>query len=198
MVLGGRVAEELFCGDITTGASNDLERATKQARKMIVNYGMSDELGHQTFGEPNHEVFLGRDYGNSADYSEKTAQAIDAEVARLMKQAYDTAKEVLSAHADQMHLMASVLLERETVDGPACDALLDGTWDEYLEKEKAGLIAGEGVFAEIVDAGSASGQDSPAVEAPASAGAAETASERATEDVLKRVDGDSSQEGRDA
>lgn len=196
--LGGRVAEELFCGDITTGASNDLERATKQARKMIVNYGMSDELGHQTFGEPNHEVFLGRDYGNSADYSEKTAQAIDAEVARLMKQAYDTAKEVLSAHADQMHLMASVLLERETVDGPACDALLDGTWDEYLEKEKAGLIAGEGVFAEVVDAGSASGQDSPAVEAPASTGAAETASERATEDILKRVDGDSSQEGRDA
>ena len=64
--LGGRVAEEIFCGDITTGASNDLERATKTARQMVVNYGMSDALGQQTFGQPNHEVFLGRDYGNTA------------------------------------------------------------------------------------------------------------------------------------
>jgi cell division protease FtsH len=141
--LGGRVAEELFCGDITTGASNDLERATKQARQMVVNYGMSDRLGHQTFGQPNHEVFLGRDYGNTQDYSPETAEIIDEEVARLMKQAYDTAKKILSEHADQMHTMASVLLERETVDGEACDMLLDNRWDEYLEREKAGLVSHE-------------------------------------------------------
>lgn len=138
--MGGRVAEEIFCGDITTGASNDLERATKQARKMVTNYGMSDALGQQTFGQPNHEVFLGRDYGNTQDYSPETAQRIDEEVARLMKEAHDTAYRILTEHADQMHLMAEVLLERETVDGAACDALLDDKWAEYLEKEKAGLI----------------------------------------------------------
>ncbi|MBQ9690692.1 MAG: ATP-dependent zinc metalloprotease FtsH, partial [Eggerthellaceae bacterium] len=135
MFMGGRVAEEIFCGDITTGASNDLERATKQARKMVVTYGMSEALGQQTFGEPNHEVFLGRDYGNTQDYSPETAQRIDEEVARLMKDAHDTAYRILSEHKDQMHLMAKVLLERETVDGDACQALLAGTWDEYLKIE---------------------------------------------------------------
>ena len=141
--LGGRVAEEIFCGDITTGASNDLERATKQARKMVVNYGMSDALGQQTFGQPNHEVFLGRDYGNTQDYSPETAQRIDEEVARLMKQAHDTAYKILSEHADQMHTMARVLLERETVDGPACEALLNGTWEEYEAGETAAQNSAE-------------------------------------------------------
>ena len=138
--LGGRVAEEIFCGDITTGASNDLERATKMARQMVVNYGMSDALGQQTFGQPNHEVFLGRDYGNTQDYSPETAQRIDEEVARLMKQAHDTAYEILSQRADQMHTMAEVLLDRETVDGAACEALLNNTWAEFSKKEAAGEI----------------------------------------------------------
>ena len=145
--LGGRVAEEIFCGDITTGASNDLERATKQARKMVVNYGMSDALGQQTFGQPNHEVFLGRDYGNTQDYSPETAQRIDEEVARLMKQAHDTAYKILSEHADQMHTMARVLLERETVDGPACEALLNGTWEEYEAGETAAQNSAEAASA---------------------------------------------------
>lgn len=134
--LGGRVAEELFCDDITTGASNDLERATKMARSMVTNYGMSSELGVQVFGQPNHEVFLGRDYGNTQDYSDDTARRIDDEVARIMKEAHDRAEAILSAHRDQMDLMASVLLERETVDGKACQALLDNRWDEYLQEEK--------------------------------------------------------------
>ena len=135
--LGGRVAEEIFCDDITTGASNDLERATKMARQMVTNYGMSTELGTQVFGEPNHEVFLGRDYGNTQDYSEETARRIDAEVARIMKQAHDTAYDILSARRSQMDLMASVLLERETIDGDACQALLNDTWDEYLAWEQS-------------------------------------------------------------
>ena len=134
--LGGRVAEELFCDDITTGASNDLERATKMARSMVTNYGMSSELGVQVFGQPNHEVFLGRDYGNTQDYSDDTARRIDDEVARIMKEAHDRAEAILSAHRDQMDLMASVLLERETVDGKACQALLDNHWDEYLKEEQ--------------------------------------------------------------
>lgn len=136
--MGGRVAEEIFCEDITTGASNDLERATKMARQMVTQYGMSAELGTQVFGQPNHEVFLGRDYGNTQDYSEETARRIDDEVARIMKEAHDTAYQILSSHADQMHLMASVLMERETIDGEACQALLNNTWDEWLKYEATG------------------------------------------------------------
>lgn len=138
--LGGRVAEEIFCDDITTGASNDLERATKMARQMVTQYGMSVELGTQIFGQPNHEVFLGRDYGNTQDYSEETARRIDDEVARIMKQAHDTAYEILNSHKDQMHLMASVLMERETVDGDECQALLDNKWDEWLKHEATGAV----------------------------------------------------------
>ena len=134
--LGGRVAEELFCDDITTGASNDLERATKMARSMVTNYGMSSELGVQVFGQPNHEVFLGRDYGNTQDYSDATARRIDDEVARIMKEAHDRAVEILSSRRDQMDLMAQVLLERETVDGEECEALLENDWAAYLEREK--------------------------------------------------------------
>ena len=133
--MGGRVAEEIFCDDVTTGASNDLERATKMARAMVTQYGMSAALGTQVFGQPNHEVFLGRDYGNTQDYSEETARRIDDEVARIMKGAHDRAYEILSSHRDQMDLMASVLLERETIDGAACQALLDNRWSEYLEHE---------------------------------------------------------------
>ena len=137
VLMGGRVAEEIYCGDITTGASNDLERATKIARAMVTQYGMSAELGHQIFGQPNHEVFLGRDYGNTQDYSEETARRIDEEVARIMKQAHNRAYEVLVGRKDQMDLMASVLLERETVDGEACQALLDNRWSEYIAHEQS-------------------------------------------------------------
>lgn len=134
--MGGRVAEEIFCDDVTTGASNDLERATKMARAIVTQYGMSKDLGTQVFGQPNHEVFLGRDYGNSQDYSEETARRIDEEVAKIMKEAHDKAYQILGEHKDQIELMASVLLERETVEGEACDALLNNTWNDYLKREK--------------------------------------------------------------
>ena len=132
VLLGGRTAEELFCGDITTGASNDLERATKIAREMVTRYGMSEELGTQVFGEAQHEVFLGRDYAQKNDYSAETAKRIDDEIERIMREAHDRAREVLSARGDQMRTMAEVLLECETVEGPAVNALLDGTWDQYV------------------------------------------------------------------
>ena len=135
VLMGGRVAEALFCDDVTTGASNDLERASKIARSMVTQYGMSPELGTQVFGEANHEVFLGRDYGNTRNYSEETAERIDKEVSRIMQEAYDTAKAVLQENAQQMHLMASVLRERETIEGVACDMLLDNKWQEFLDQE---------------------------------------------------------------
>ncbi len=132
VLLGGRTAEELFCDDITTGASNDLERATKLARNMVTRLGMSDALGVQVFGEAQHEVFLGRDYAQHQDYSPKTADRIDAEVSRIISEAHERARTILEERADQMRLMASVLLERETVEGEAVKALLDDRWDDYL------------------------------------------------------------------
>ena len=133
--LGGRVAEELMCEDITSGASNDLERATKMAREMVTRLGMSAELGTQVFGEAQHQVFLGRDYADHQDYSEETARRIDAEVMRIMREAHERAEAILSERSAQLELMARVLLERETVEGDAVTALLDDEWDAYLERE---------------------------------------------------------------
>jgi cell division protease FtsH len=133
--LGGRVAEEIFCDDITTGASNDLERATKMARQMVTRYGMTEALGNQVYGEANHEVFLGRDYSATPDYSEATAQRIDEEVTRIMAKAHDRAAETLKSRRDQIELMVEILLDRETVEGEALDALLNNTWDDYIQHE---------------------------------------------------------------
>ncbi len=129
--LGGRTAEELFCDDITTGASNDLERATKMAREMVTRYGMSEALGTQVYGEAQHEVFLGRDCANHQDLSAETAKRIDDEVERLMREAHGRAREILLEHADRMHQMAAVLLDRETVEGDEMLALLEGTYDGH-------------------------------------------------------------------
>ena len=141
--LGGRVAEELMCDDITSGASNDLERATKMAREMVTRLGMGEELGTQVFGEAQHQVFLGRDYADHQDYSEETARRIDIEVQRIMREAHRRAVEILDARRDQLDLMAKVLLERETVEGDAVNALLDNEWDAYLEREGDILAAKE-------------------------------------------------------
>ena len=135
--LGGRVAEELMCDAVTSGASNDLERATKMAREMVTRLGMSEVLGTQVFGEAQHQVFLGRDYADHQDYSEKTAERIDEEVQRIMREAHARAEKILSERHDQLDLMAKVLLERETVEGEAVEALLDNEWDAYLEREAA-------------------------------------------------------------
>ncbi len=134
--LAGRVAEEVCCSDITTGASNDLERSTKMARDMVMRYGFSEELGTQAYGEANHEVFLGRDYGNGQDYSPATAERIDREVNRIMREAHDRAHEIISTHRDQLDLMVEVLLEREMVEGEAAQALLNNEWDAYVQREK--------------------------------------------------------------
>jgi cell division protease FtsH len=136
MFLGGRVAEELATGDVTTGASNDLERATKMARAMVTRFGMSDKLGPMTLGEAQHEVFLGRDFGATPDYSQEIAFEIDKEVRRLIDGAWEQAHAILSERRDQLDLMANVLIERETVDKDELVALLEGRWDEQLEKEK--------------------------------------------------------------
>jgi len=135
MMLGGRVAEEISVGDITTGASNDIERATKIAKQMVTRFGMSEKLGPQTFGDANHEVFLGRDFSANADYSPEIAYEIDKEISRLIDDAYEKARNILSERQPQLDLMADVLIERETVDREELAALLENRWDEYLKSE---------------------------------------------------------------
>ncbi len=157
-MLGGRVAEEVAIGDITTGASNDIDRATKIAKQMVTRFGMSEKLGPQTFGDANHEVFLGRDFSANADYSPEIAYEIDKEIARLIDDGYEKAREILTEHREELDLMASVLVERESLEGPALEALLGGKWDEFLELEAAAAASkgpdepGEGEPAETEDA----------------------------------------------
>ncbi len=126
MLLGGRVAEELIVGDITTGAANDIERATKVARQMVTEYGMSDTIGPLTLGQKQHEVFLGRDFQSQPDYSDSVAFEIDNEVRRMIDQAHDEALEILQEHRERLDLLASTLIEKETIDRDEVDRLLAG------------------------------------------------------------------------
>jgi cell division protease FtsH len=116
MLLGGRVAEELVFGDITTGAQNDLDRATKVARQMVTEYGMSDRLGPLTLGQKQGEVFLGRDFASHPDYSDQVAFEIDSEIRRMIDDAHDEALEILQEHRGKLDELAGVLIERETIE----------------------------------------------------------------------------------
>ena len=116
-LLGGRVAESIVLDDISTGASNDIERASKIARDMVTKYGMSDTLGTITFGSGQEEVFLGRDWTQTRNYSEETSAKIDEEVKKIIDNGYNKAKEILAMHSDKLHTVANLLLEKEKVDG---------------------------------------------------------------------------------
>jgi cell division protease FtsH len=116
MLMGGRVAEEIVAGDITTGAANDIERATKVARQMVTEYGMSDLIGPRTLGQKPGEVFLGRDWGSTPDYSDAVALEIDQEVRRLIDEAHDVALEILSEHRSRLDDLSELLVLRETLD----------------------------------------------------------------------------------
>jgi cell division protease FtsH len=121
---GGRAAEELVLGSITTGAGNDIERATDLARKMVCEWGMSEKLGPMTFGKKEEEIFLGRDFTQRVDYSETTAVAIDAEVRRILMDAYERARLLLRRNVEALHRVAAALLERESLDGSEIDVIL--------------------------------------------------------------------------
>ncbi len=121
---GGRAAEELALGSMTTGAGNDIERATELARKMVCEWGMSEKLGPMTFGKKEEEIFLGRDFTQKVDYSEQTAIQIDAEVRRILLEAYERAKLFLRRNLEVLHKMAETLLERESIDGAEIDEIL--------------------------------------------------------------------------
>ena len=124
-LLGGRVAEALILNDISTGASNDIERASQIARNMVTKYGMSDRVGAIMFGGGQGEVFLGRDFAQTKDYSEETANIIDEEVKKIVDRAYNRAVEILSAHTDKLHAVAGVLLEKEKIEGEEFDKIFE-------------------------------------------------------------------------
>ena len=122
-LLGGRVAEQLILNDISTGASNDIERASKIARDMVTKYGMSTRIGAIMYGSGQEEVFLGRDFTQSKNYSEETAGIIDEETKKIIDTAYERAKNILTEHIDKLHAVAGVLLEKEKIDGDEFDAI---------------------------------------------------------------------------
>ena len=121
---GGRAAEELIFGEITTGASDDIERATEWARKMVCEWGMSEKLGPMTFGKKEEQIFLGRDFTQLQDYSDQTAVEIDTEVRRIITESYEQAKGLLRDEIDVLHKIAEALLEKEVLDGAEIDAIL--------------------------------------------------------------------------
>ena len=127
VLLGGRVAEKLVLKDISTGASNDIERATNIARNMVTRYGFSDKLGPIVYGSDHDEVFLGRDLGSGRNYSEEIAATIDEEVRKLVDNAYRECEGILNEHMDQLHLVAKALMEREKLSGEEFKCLMEGT-----------------------------------------------------------------------
>lgn len=141
MMLGGRVAEEIVLGEISTGASNDIERATKTIRQMVTRWGMSDELGTIAFGEDQEQVFLGRDLGHSRNYSEAIAFSIDKEVKRIMDECHKRAHDLLNEHRDKLDAVAMALQEREVLNAFEFQGVMDGKPLDQIDKEEAEYLA---------------------------------------------------------
>jgi len=137
VLLGGRVAEALIFGDVSTGASNDIERATEIARNMITKYGMSKKLGPITFGESSNEVFIGRDMGHVKNYSEKTASEIDDEIYAIVQEGYEKVTRILTDNIDKLHEVAKILLAKEKLSGEEFASIMKGEYDpEKFEKDE--------------------------------------------------------------
>ena len=170
VLLGGRVAEKLIMDDISTGASNDLERATQTARSMITRYGFSEKLGPVVYGSSESEPFLGRDFGSTPNYSDEVAAEIDAEIRTFVEEGYAKAEEILTQHMDQLHRVAQYLIANEKVDSAGFEALMRG------EDPSGGQSASE--------TPSADAQDAPSTDAPAQD---ETAAETADIPAIPEV-----------
>ncbi len=141
MTLGGRTAEDIVFHEITTGASNDLERVTETAKRMVMRYGMSEKLGPRVLGRGHDQPFLGRDYGAEADYSEEIAREIDDEIRRLVEEGYELARTVLQEHIEELHRISQILIERETIDKDQFVRLLAGEDAEAVFSDEAAAQA---------------------------------------------------------
>lgn len=150
VLLGGRVAEALVLDDISTGASNDIERATKIARAMVTKYGMSEKLGPITYGSDDSNPFLGKEMGHISNYSEQTASEIDEEIQKLISSAYQQTEQILRDHIDELHRLAGVLYEKEKLGGEEFQLVMDGN---LLPGAGAGTLAGDEGAVEAIPAG---------------------------------------------
>ena len=149
-MFGGRVAEALALNDISTGASNDLQRATEIVRDMVIKYGMSDSIGPVVYDSGNGEVFLGKDYGHVNNYSEATSARIDAEVEKIMREAYNRTVEILSEHFDKLELVANVLLEKEKISGEDFESLMkNGVLSSFDSQDTTAPENNDGTAMEI-------------------------------------------------
>lgn len=141
--MGGRIGEKLITRELSTGAGDDIERATDLARKMVCEWGMSDKIGPVTFGKKSEEIFLGREIAQHRDYSEKTAILIDQEVKRIVHEVYERAEKLIRDNEDKLHLLAAALLEREILDGDEIDRLLKGKSLPTLKRKSPPLAKKE-------------------------------------------------------
>ena len=135
-LLGGRVAEQLVLDDISTGASNDLERATAMARAMVTRYGFSERLGPVVYGNDPNETFLGRDLAQGKSYSETTASEIDHEIRDIVDESYENARRLLSDHMDKLHQVAKVLIEKEKISGDEFRDIMESNGIDYDAEEQ--------------------------------------------------------------
>ncbi len=145
MTLGGRAAEEIVFGEITTGASNDLEKVTETAKQMVMRFGMSEKLGPRVFGHDRGQPFLGREFSSEPDYSDEIAREIDDEIRRIVESAHQTAKDILADNREHLDRISEILLERETIDAEQFVALLDGAAesDVFTDDEEGSAPAEE-------------------------------------------------------
>jgi cell division protease FtsH len=144
IMMGGRAAEEIVFKQITTGAGNDIERATELARKMVCEWGMSERMGPLAFGKKEEQIFLGREIAQHRDYSELTAQAIDAEVNRIVMENYERAKDLLQRHLDKLYLLAEGLLERESLDAPEIEAIVNNGNHDHGSTHATPVVSEDG------------------------------------------------------
>jgi cell division protease FtsH len=132
MTLGGRAAEEIIFSEITTGASNDLEKVTETAKGMVMRFGMSERLGPRVFGHDRSQPFLGREFSAEPDYSDEIAREIDDEIRRIVEEAHQTAKDILAERREQLERISQILVERETIGAEEFVKLLDGASEEEV------------------------------------------------------------------
>jgi len=132
MTLGGRAAEEIVFGEITTGASNDIEKVTATAKQMVMRFGMSEKLGPRVFGHDHGQPFLGREFSSEPDYSDEIAREIDDEIRRIVEGAHQQAKDILAEHREQLTTISELLLKRETIEREEFEALLEGKGEEEV------------------------------------------------------------------
>ena len=132
MTMGGRAAEEIVFNEITTGASNDIEKVTSMAKAMVMRYGMSEKLGPRVLGRNHDMPFLGREMGAEPDYSEEVAREIDDEIRRIIEEGHDLARKVLTEHIDDLHRISQILIERETIDKDQFVRLLAGESEDAV------------------------------------------------------------------